>query len=73
MDAVDVPIVCGDVRVCPGDLVLADHDGVVAIPTASADAVLDAAEEKVRGENTVRTRLAEGMPVAEAFRRFGIL
>lgn len=31
------------------------------------------AEEKVAGENLVREKLAEGMPVADAFRTYGIL
>lgn len=69
----DVPIECGGVKVSPGDLVLGDHDGVVVIPHAIAEETLSKAEEKVRGENQVRKSLAEGMPVSEAFRRYGIL
>lgn len=69
----DVPIQCGDVTVNPGDLILSDDDGVVVIPSAVAEQVLNLAEEKVSGENLVRVKLAEGMPVAEAFRRYGIL
>jgi regulator of RNase E activity RraA len=67
------PIECGGVTVSPGDLVLGDHDGVVAIPAAVALEVVEAAERKVARESEVRARLAEGMPVAEAFRRYGIL
>ncbi len=69
----DVPIHCGGVLVCPGDLVLADDDGVVVIPRGTAEPALAAAEEKVRGENLVRKALAEGMSVTEAFRRYGVL
>lgn len=69
----DVPIDCGGVLVHPGDLVLADHDGVVAVPLGVAEEVLRLAEEKVSGENLVRTALADGMSTAEAFARFGIL
>jgi regulator of RNase E activity RraA len=69
----DVPIECGGVRVEPGDLVFGDYDGIVVIPRAVAPEVIARAEEKVRGENLVRRHLAEGMPVKEAFRRFGIL
>jgi regulator of RNase E activity RraA len=69
----DVPIRCGDVHVEPGDLILADDDGVVVIPWAVADRALALAEEKVRGEDLVRKALAEGMPVTEAFKRYGIL
>jgi regulator of RNase E activity RraA len=69
----DVPIDCGGVLVQPGDLILADDDGVVVLPSGIADEVLAAAEEKVRGENLVRKALAEGMSVTEAFRRYGVL
>jgi regulator of RNase E activity RraA len=69
----DVPITCGDVAVSPHDLVLADDDGVVVVPRAAAPLVLAAAEQKVSGENLVRIKLAEGMAVTEAFRRYGVL
>ena len=38
-----------------------------------APPTLEAAEEKVRGENLVRQKLAEGMSAAEAFKRYGVL
>jgi regulator of RNase E activity RraA len=69
----NVPITCGDVLVQPGDLVLADHDGIVVVPHDMAAKTLEAAEEKVRGENMVRKKLAEGMSATEAFQRYGIL
>lgn len=69
----DVPIVCSGVSVKAYDLVLADDDGVVVIPQDIAEQTLDAAEQKVRGENLVRLKLAEGMTVTEAFRRYGVL
>jgi 4-hydroxy-4-methyl-2-oxoglutarate aldolase len=73
VDAVGVEIECAGVRVAEGDLVLGDHDGVVVVPRALAPAAIAAAEEKVTGESLVRERLAEGMPVAEAFRRYGVI
>ncbi len=69
----NVPITCGGVLVNPNDLILADHDGVVVVPLEVAEEVLCRAEEKVRGENLVRTALAEGMTTTEAFAKFGIL
>src|SRR3954451_23576939 len=69
----DVPIHCGGVAVHPLDLVLADDDGVVIIPRAAAEKAIAHAEHKVSGENLVREKLAEGMSVTEAFRRFGVL
>ena len=56
-----------------GDLVLADHDGVVVIPAAIAEETIGLAEAKVAGENEVRDALAGGMSVAEAFATFGLL
>ncbi|HJZ59806.1 MAG TPA: RraA family protein, partial [Gemmataceae bacterium] len=69
----DVPISCGGVLVNPGDLVLADHDGVVVVPLGVAEEALRLAEVKVSGENLVRKALAEGMSTAEAFAKYGIL
>jgi 4-hydroxy-4-methyl-2-oxoglutarate aldolase len=69
----DVPIDCGGVLVQPGDLILADDDGVVVVPRAVAEPALAAAEEKVGGENRVRQALSQGMSVTEAFRRYGVL
>jgi regulator of RNase E activity RraA len=73
VDAVGVAIVCGGVEVAPGDLVLGDHDGVVIIPAALGAEVIALAEEKVTGEGLVRAKLAEGMPVSEAFRTYGVI
>jgi 4-hydroxy-4-methyl-2-oxoglutarate aldolase len=73
VDAVGVPISCGGVEVAPGDLVLGDHDGVVVVPAALGEETIGLAEEKVAGENLVREKLAEGMPVSEAFRTYGVI
>ena len=73
VDAVGVPVECGGVVVEPGDLVLGDHDGVIVIPAALAEETIRLAEEKVEGENLVRDKLAEGMPVSEAFRTYGVI
>ena len=66
-------ITCGGVAVTDGDLVLADHDGVVVVPAAVAEEVIRLAEEKVSGESLVRQKLEEGMPVADAFRLYGVI
>ena len=68
-----MPIECGGVHVEQGDLVLADFDGVVVVPAGVADEVITLAEEKMSGENLVRTKLAEGMPVWDAFRTYGVI
>lgn len=69
----NLPIQCGGVLIYPGDLILADRDGVVAVPQAAAEETLRLAEEKVSGENLVRQALAEGMTTTEAFAKYGIL
>jgi 4-hydroxy-4-methyl-2-oxoglutarate aldolase len=73
VDAVGTRIVCGGVEVGPGDLVLGDHDGIVVIPAELGAEVVELAEEKIAGENLVRDKLAEGMPVSEAFRTYGVI
>lgn len=73
VDQVRVPIECGSVTVKPDDLVLADYDGVVVVPSEVAEEAITRAEEKVSGENLVRDKLAEGMPVWEAFRTYGVI
>lgn len=68
-----VPVVCGGVRISPGDLIVADEDGVVAVPQELESRVVDYALTKVNGEGDMRRELAAGLPAAEAFARYGIL
>ena len=42
---VNVPISCGGISVAPGDIILADHDGVIVIPPRDAPGILAAAEK----------------------------
>ena len=49
------------------------YDGVVVVPLEVAEEAITRAEEKVSGENLVREKLAEGMPVWEAFRTYGVI
>lgn len=43
---VNIQINCAGVRVCPGDVIFGDADGVVVIPRAQLDEIIDAAEQK---------------------------
>ena len=52
---------------------LADFDGVVIVPAGVAAEVIQLSEEKVAGEDLVRQKLEEGMPVTEAFRTYGVI
>lgn len=67
------PITIDGVATKNGDYLLGDHDGVVIVPQDCAEEAVRRAEEKVSGENTVREELAAGVPVAEVFRKHGIL
>jgi len=73
MMAMDLPIACAGVLVNPGDLVFGDVDGVVVIPQEIAVAVIEAALEKIGGENKTRAHLEEGMLLAEVYAKYGVL
>lgn len=57
----------------PGDIVFGDVDGVVIIPRQQERGIIQAALDKVRGENRVRAAIEAGMSTVEAFRTFGIM
>ncbi len=70
---IDVPVEIDGVTFSPGDLVIADNDGVVVIPRAVEAEALRLALAKVAGENTVRDSIRSGMKATEAFKKYGIL
>jgi 4-hydroxy-4-methyl-2-oxoglutarate aldolase len=60
LGSVNVPIVCAGQLVHPGDLVIADDDGIVVVPRAAADDVLRKSEARERKEEGTRARLQAG-------------
>ena len=68
-----IPVEIEGVRIEPGDVIVADLDGVCAIPRLAAEDVFAAAFEKVRQEQTVRLALERGMTASDAFRTYGVL
>jgi 4-hydroxy-4-methyl-2-oxoglutarate aldolase len=70
---IDVPVEIDGVRIAPGDLVVADIDGVVVVPREVEADVIRRAWEKVNAENTVRDAIAGGMSATAAFKKHGVL
>ena len=58
--SINVPISCGGVAVRPGDIIVADGDGVVVVPKDEATAVLSRAQGSAAKEEHLRGRLAKG-------------
>lgn len=71
VDAVQVPVNIGDARVCPGDLLRGDSDGVVVLPKAREDEILDTAEAIEAAEEKIRKAVLAGKTLREARAELG--
>jgi len=60
LGSVNVPIVCAGCTVNPGDLVIADDDGIVVVPRGSAESVLEKSKARDNKEAGTRERLKAG-------------
>ena len=63
----NIPIGCGGVLVMPGDIIVADDDGVVVVPPKVAPQVIEYCETREAGEVFERIRLKETGDVAKYY------
>jgi regulator of RNase E activity RraA len=68
-----VPIMFGNVRINPGDIIVGDLDGVCVVPREAEAEVFARAFEKARGEKIVKHSLEEGMSTVAAYAKYGIM
>jgi 4-hydroxy-4-methyl-2-oxoglutarate aldolase len=64
---IDIEIVCGGVRVRPGDIIVADDDGVVVVPRDIATTIVEQAKQVIDNEESIRARILAGESTFEIF------
>ena len=70
---IDVPIRCAGVAIAPGDLLVGDADGIVAVPRKIEIIALDNAFAKVTGEDRTREALRRGAKLRDVFAEYNVL
>jgi len=60
LGSVNIPVVCADAAIDPGDVIVADDDGVVVVKRKFAPAVVELCMQRENAESAARERLAKG-------------
>ena len=69
--ATNAPITIGDVVIAPGDYMVGDRDGLVRVPKALAEEVVDKAEAAMATESLVRKAILAGIDPQQAYLKYG--
>ena len=70
---IDIPVICDDVLVNPGDLIVGNVDGVVVIPKENESEVILKSFEKLKSENKSIIELRDGKYLRDVFEKYGVL
>ena len=68
---INVPVQCGGVTVNPGDMIVADENGVTVVANTELESVLKLAREQAEREEATRKAIAAGKTVEELLEEFG--
>lgn len=70
-DATDVEIRIGEVDIAPGDFLVGDRDGMIRVPAAMVEDVIEQSEKAMATENLVRKGILAGMDPQQAYLTYG--
>lgn len=70
LERVNTPVTISNVLVCPGDIVVADDSGVVIVPLARAEEILQLARDIAEAEELIKKAVENGMSLSEARKQF---
>lgn len=70
---VNVPVVIDGQVIAPGDLVVADENGIAVVPAADAETVLVGARAQIDKERVIREKIGSGASVTQLLAEFGHL